>query len=245
MIHTRSLIYFVLMALSIIIYGLPLSLVALLIPIPARNRLANNWARVNLFLLKHTCGLDYRVQGKEHLPDGAAIIMSKHQSTWETISLRHIIGGKQSWVLKRELMWVPIFGWAMFFMSPIAINRKAGRKAVKQVVTQGTDYLDKGHRIIIFPEGTRTPFGSHGRYGVGGALLAEHSGHAVIPVAHNAGLFWARRGITKHPGTIDVVIGEPIETQGKSAKQIIREVEAWIESTMKTLPSTRQQEQPE
>lgn len=241
MIIMRSALYFLLMALSIIVYGLALVLFAWLMPVSMRNSLANNWASLNLYLLKLLCGLDYRVRGEENLIDEACIIMAKHQSTWETISLRHIVGGKQSWVLKRELMWIPVFGWAMLFMSPIAINRKAGRKAVKQVIHQGTAYLEAGHKVLIFPEGTRTPHGTRGRYGVGGALLAEHSGYPIIPIAHNAGLFWARRGIKKYSGTIDVVIGSPILTAGRSAKQIIQDVEQWIESTMESLPSSRQE----
>ena len=131
--------------------------------------------------------------------------MSKHQSAWETIALRGIIGGNQSWVLKRELMWIPFFGWAIAIMEPIAINRKAGRKAVVQVIRQGSDYLARGNKVILFPEGTRTAPGTKGRYKLGGALLAEATGRPVVPVCHNAGVFWRRRDIRKYPGMIDVV----------------------------------------
>lgn len=237
----RSLLYFALMFITTLIYALILVLLGWILPLPARNAIANHWATVNLWLQKVICGLSYRIQGAENLPTTPVIVMSKHQSAWETIALRHIVGGVQSWVLKRELMWVPVFGWAMVFMSPIAINRKAGRRAVKQVIEQGKQHLNANHHVMIFPEGTRTAPGSPGKYGMGGAILAEKSGFPVVPIAHNAGVFWKRRGIKKYPGVIDVVVGPIIETENRSAKEIIREVEAWIESQMARLPTNNEQ----
>ena len=240
MILLRSLLYFVCMAVTIVVYGLLIALFGWLLTMKTRNRIGNQWSRVNMWLLKTLCGLDYRLQGTENLPgEEAAIVMSKHQSAWETIALRGIIGGNQSWVLKRELMWIPFFGWAIAIMEPIAINRKAGRKAVVQVIRQGSEYLERGNKVILFPEGTRTAPGTKGRYKLGGALLAEKSGCKVVPVCHNAGVFWRRRDLRKYPGTIDVVVGEPIETEGKSAHEILDEVENWIETTLETLPRTR------
>lgn len=242
MILLRSLIYFLAMSLTILVYGLFIMLFGWLLPMMTRNRIGNHWSSVNMWLLKHVCGLDYRLRGAEHIPaeDEAAIVMSKHQSAWETISLRSIVGGRQSWILKRELMWIPVFGWAIAVMEPIAINRKTGRKAVKQIIKQGREYLDNGNRVILFPEGTRTAPGKKGRYKLGGALLAEATGRQVVPICHNAGVFWRRRDIRKYPGTIDVIIGEPIATQGKNAHEILDEVENWIESTLETLPQTRE-----
>ena len=241
MILLRSLLYFVCMAVTIVVYGLLIALFGWLLTMKTRNRIGNQWSHVNMWLLKTLCGLDYRLQGTENLPgEEAAIVMSKHQSAWETIALRGIIGGNQSWVLKRELMWIPFFGWAIAIMEPIAINRKAGRKAVKQVIRQGSDYLERGNKVILFPEGTRTAPGSKGRYKLGGALLAEATGRPVVPVCHNAGVFWRRRDIRKYPGMIDVVVGKPIETEGKSAHEILGAVEQWIESTLETLPQTRE-----
>jgi 1-acyl-sn-glycerol-3-phosphate acyltransferase len=144
----------------------------------------------------------------------------------------------QAWVLKRELMWIPVFGWALAAVKPIAIDRKAGRKAMKQVVEQGQACLAEGRNVIIFPEGTRTAPGERRRYNAGGALLAAKAEVPVIPIAHNAGVFWARRGLKKHPGTIQVVIGEPIPTEGKHASDIMAEIEAWIEGVQETLPMT-------
>ena len=236
----RSVLYFITLALGILVYGLPLALFGWAMPLSLRNRIGNSWGDSNLFFLRVLCGLHYRVRGGENLPQEAVIVMAKHQSAWETIALRSIVRGTQSWVLKRELMWIPVFGWAMRVMSPIAIDRKAGRKAISQLVHEGKRLLDAGHKIIIFPEGTRTAPGETGKYNIGGALLAEHSGRAVIPVAHNAGLFWPRRSINKYPGTIDVVIGPAIQSEGRKAKEIIADVENWIESVVTTLPASRE-----
>lgn len=240
MILLRSYTYFVFLTLSVILYGLFIALFGWLLPMKTRNGVGNQWSHVNLWLLKTICGLDYRLTGAENLIHEASIVMSKHQSAWETIALRHIVGGKQSWIMKRELVWVPIFGWAVAVMEPIAINRKAGRKAVKQIIEQGRGYLENGNHVILFPEGTRTAPGAKGRYKLGGALLAEATGYPVVPVCHNAGVFWRRRDIRKYPGTIEVVVGKPIETAGRSAQEIIQDVEQWIESTLETLPQTRE-----
>ena len=238
----RSLLYFLGLALTIVVYGLFIALFGWLLPMRTRNRIGNHWSSLNMWLLKTICGLGYRLRGAENLPaeDAAAIVMSKHQSAWETIALRSILRGSQSWILKRELMWIPVFGWAIALMEPIAINRKAGRQAVKQIIRQGRKYLDQGNRVILFPEGTRTAPGTKGRYKLGGALLAEATGRPVVPVCHNAGVFWRRRDIRKYPGMIDVVVGKPIETEGKSAHEILGAVEQWIESTLETLPQTRE-----
>ncbi len=237
MTRIRSLIYFALFVVNTLVFGLLLSILGWVIPGSWSNAVANSWAALNSWLLKLICGLNYRIRGAENLPESAAIIMSKHQSTWETIALRHIVGGKQAWILKRELLRIPVFGWALASMSSIAIDRKAGRKAIVQIIKQGTALLNNDYRVMIFPEGTRTAPGKRGRYGMGGAILAEKSGFPVIPIAHNAGYFWRRRDINKYPGVIDVVIGKPIRPKERHAKEIIREVEKWIEEQMDQLPT--------
>jgi len=234
----RSLLYFLLMVLSTVLFGLPMALLGWLMPVDWRHAMGNGWGHTNLWLLRHVCGLTYTIKGMEHIPPGGAVIMSKHQSTWETIALRALLPRNQAWVLKRELMWVPVFGWAMAMVNPIAIDRKAGRKAIRQVIDQGRSRLAQGRNVIVFPEGTRTAPGQHHRYGIGGGMLAEKAGAPVIPIAHNAGVFWARRGLRKEPGTIQVVIGAPMDTTGKKAAQIMAEVEAWIEGVQQTLPQT-------
>ena len=137
----------------------------------------------------------------------------------------------QTWVLKRELMWIPIFGWGLAMMLPVAIDRKAGKRALKQVITQGTARLKRGLWLVIFPEGTRTSPGEKKRYAIGGAMLAEKSGFPVVPICHNAGEFWGKGEFVKRPGTIRVVIGQTIPVEGKRASQINEEAEEWIEST--------------
>lgn len=194
-------------------------------------RVARHWATGQLRLLKLLCRLDYTVEGGEHIPRDNHISMWKHSSSWETIA-QMVIFPPQSWVLKHELMWIPIVGWATRLMKPIAIDRKAGSAAVNEVVNQGSKRLAEGRWILIFPEGTRMPPGQTRRYGVSGALLASRTGRKVIPVAHNAGYFWPRRGLVKRPGTIRVVVGPPIESAGRDPRAINEQAQAWIEATV-------------
>ncbi len=197
------------------------------------------WAWFVVRWLKLTCNLDMQVEGLEHLPrDGAAIVLAKHQSAWETIAFQTFLP-QQTWVLKRELLWIPIFGWGLAMMQPVAIDRKAGKKALKQVIRQGTNRLKRGLWLIIFPEGTRTAPGEQKRYAIGGAMLAEKSGYPVVPICHNAGEFWGKGEFIKHPGTISVVIGPVIDTQGKRANEINQETEEWIESTYQRITTIK------
>jgi 1-acyl-sn-glycerol-3-phosphate acyltransferase len=229
----RSLLFNVVMLVSVLIYA-PLMLPTALLPYSSRYRLISQWARFQMFLLRVLCRLDYRVEGLEHLPPGAAIILSKHQSAWETIAFQQIFPA-QTWVLKRELMWIPLFGWALALTRPIAIDRGAGRKAVEAVVTQGRERLQSGIWVVVFPEGTRVAPGARKRYAMGGAILAAETGYPVVPVAHNAGSFWLRRGFMKKPGTVRVVIGPTIDPRGRKAEEIIRQAEEWIENKMRGL----------
>ena len=236
MITVRSLTYLLVMSLSVALYSIPLGLLGWAMPTPWLSVLGAQWARVNLVALRVLCGLSFRVTGAEHLPPTSAVLLSKHQSTWETIAFLSLLPAPQTWVVKRELLWVPLFGWSMAQFKPIAIDRRAGRKAIKQVLDQGLTALEAGRWVIIFPEGTRVAAGERGRYGLGGAMLAEKSGRPIVPIAHNAGVFWGRRDIRKYPGVIDVVVGPPIETKGRRAADIGRDVEEWIERTVSTLP---------
>jgi 1-acyl-sn-glycerol-3-phosphate acyltransferase len=203
-------------------------------PFAGRYGILSQWARIQLWLLRHVCGLDYHVEGRENIPPGAAIAFSKHQSAWETIGLQDILPA-QTWVLKRELMWIPIFGWGLAQLRAIAIDRSAGRKAVQQIVDQGRERLQHGIWIIVFPEGTRVPVGQQRRFGVGGAALAAGTGYPVVPVAHNAGTFWRRREFAKRPGTVQVVIGKPIDPRGKTPEEINRLAAEWMAETMTRL----------
>ncbi len=237
MIFVRSLLYFVAMVISVIVFGLTIAVLGRFVQGDFSDVVATNWGKFNLWLLRVICGLRYEIQGLENLPPSdPIIIMSKHQSAWETISLRGIFRPQQSWVLKKELMQLPFFGWALGFAKSIPIDRAAGRRAIFEVVKQGIERLNEGRYVIIFPEGTRTDPGQRKKYGVGGGVLAERSGVPVIPVAHNAGVFWRRRGVKKYPGTIQVIIGPAIPSRGKKASQIMREVEDWIEARQDELP---------
>lgn len=188
------------------------------------------WARVQLGALRRLCGLGYVVEGRENLPAGNHIAMWKHSSAFEAIAQGLVIP-RQAWVLKRELMWVPLLGWAVGCMRPIAIDRKAGRSAVDQVLAQGKERLAAGLWISMFPEGTRTPPGETRRYGISGALLASQTGKWIVPVAHDAGDYWPRRALLKKPGTIRIVIGPPVtNTLGRDPHDINAEVQAWIEA---------------
>jgi 1-acyl-sn-glycerol-3-phosphate acyltransferase len=226
----RSLAFWIVFPVSVVVFAV-LLLFTFPFPLKTRWALVQLWVRFTLWWLTVSCGLRYEVQGAEHITPGAAIVFSKHQSTWETIALQQIFP-MQVWVAKRELMWIPFFGWGLILMQCILIRRGTGRAAVKQLVRQGKARLDEGIWIVIFPEGTRIPPGEKGRYRIGGAVLAEQSGYPIIPVAHNAGEYWPRRSFIKRPGVIQVQIGPPISSDGKSAQDILDEASTWIEDRM-------------
>lgn len=229
----RSLIFFTGMLLSAIVYT-PVALAAWPLSPVTRSNLIGWWAKMIVVWLRLTCGLRHRVVGLENLPAEPCVILSKHQSAWETIAYQAIFPA-QAWVLKRELLWIPVFGWGLAATRPIAIDRKAGVRALDDVVRQGIERLNGGRYVVVFPEGTRMPPGERGRYNPGGAMLASRAGAPVVPVAHNSGSFWSRRGFLKRPGVIEVRVGPPIEVQGKRPKQINAEAEAWIEAQMPEL----------
>ena len=161
-------------------------------------------------------------------------MLMKHSSAWETIAQWKIFPD-QTWVIKRELMWAPFLGWALSVFQPIAIDRRSGRNAVEQVLDQGRARLEEGLWVIVFPEGTRVPSGERRRYGLSGALLATSTGRSIVPVAHNAGNFWPRRGWLKRPGRVRVVIGSPIPSAGRSPRDVNQDVQSWIEATLREL----------
>jgi len=238
-IQVRSVICLALMFVITLLFALPLAVFGRFLSAPVQRRMAAYWASGCLWALNAVCGLRYRVTGEGNFPTEASVVMCKHQSAWETIALRLIVPGDQVWVLKQELLRVPVFGGALRCFNPIAVDRKAGRKAARQLLEQGKSALDAGRSVIIFPEGTRVASGEHKDYGVGGAMLAEHARRPVVPIAHNAGVFWPRRSLAKYPGVIDVVVGPVILTEGKRALEINREVEHWIETTVAALPTDR------
>lgn len=212
----------------------PIAILALALPYRWRYYAVIQWTHVNIWWLGITCGLRHEVIGQENIPTKPTIILSKHQSAWETIALPRYFS-PQCWVLKRELLKVPFFGWGLATLRPIAIDRSAGASAAQQVIEQGEQRLDQGLWVVIFPEGTRVPPGEKGRYKLGGAILAEHAQVPVVPVAHNSGDYWPRNSFFKYPGTIKLVIGKPFETAGLKASEINRKAEDWIEPQVAAL----------
>ena len=229
----RSLLFLLGMFVISPIFAL---LVILMLPLSniARSRMASYWAHCALFWLKLTCNLGFQVRGRENIPAQPSIVLSKHQSAWETIALQ-VIFPPQVYVMKRELLYIPILGWAWIALSSIAIDRAAGREALKQLVAKGKDRLAKGLWVVIFPEGTRITPGERAKYHIGGAWLATHTQTTVVPVAHNAGLFWRKNAFIKQPGMITVSIGKPIQTNGLKADALNSQVEDWIEAEQLTL----------
>lgn len=210
------------------------AIIALLtFPLPAlmRYRIITVWTRWVMWAARVMCGIRYRVIGAEHIPKEPCIILSKHQSAWETMGFQ-LIFPPQVWVLKQELLRVPFFGWGLAMLSPIAIDRSSRRQALQQLVEQGVARLAAGFCIVIFPEGTRIAPGGRGNYRPGGARLAVQTRTMVLPVAHNAGLCWPRNAFFKRPGLITVSIGTPINPVGIDADVLAKRVEEWIETEM-------------
>lgn len=233
MIYVRSLIFFIIYALSAVLFS---CLGVLVWPLPFKWRYAvvSQWAKSNIWLLAKICDVHLEVEGKENIGDTPAVIICKHQSAWETLALQAVFP-PQVWVLKRELLWIPFFGWGLASLNPIAIDRKAGRKALSQVIEQGLDRLSSGAWVVVFPEGTRVAPGYLGKFGIGGARLAVETGYPVIPVAHDAGNYWPKRGFLKTPGTIKMVIGEKVDTRDTDAGVLNQQMYDWMEQQMTRL----------
>lgn len=228
-----SILFTTYLFLSVPVYGV-VALATAPLPRRATYAVAVAWVSSVFFWLRVLCRLDYVVEGREHLPRTSAVVLMKHSSAWETLAQLHMFP-EQTWVLKRELMWVPILGWVLWLLKPIAIDRKGGGAAVQQVLKQGQQRLGEGLWVVIFPEGTRMRAGETRRYGMSGALLAAAAGLPIVPVAHNAGDFWPRRGLLKKPGTIRVVIGPPIATVGVEPRLLNERTQAWVENTVATI----------
>lgn len=215
------------------LYAIPFVLLCLFLPFRRRFTLARFYAATVLWVLKWSCGLTYRVEGAA-LPPGCHIALWKHSSSWETMAMM-VVFPRQVWVLKRELTWIPVVGIGVRQLHAIAIDRKAGHSAVSQVLEQGKSRLEEGDWVMIFPEGTRMALGETRRYGVSGTLLAQECGRLIVPVAHNSGQFWPRRGLRKQPGVVRVRIGAPVNPAGRDVREVNEEIQGWIEKTIRDL----------
>ena len=229
----RSVLYAAGQGLLSVIFSIA-AVLALLLPYRLRYALVSRWSLWNLWWLEFACGLNHRIVGMENAPQQPTIIFCKHESAWETLALQRYFE-PQAWVIKRELLWIPFFGWGLATLRPIAIDRKTSRASLNQILTQGRERLDDGCWVVIFPEGTRVAPGERRRYRQGGALLAAKTGHPVLPVAHNAGDFWPRNSFIKYPGTIEIAVGPLIDSAGRSAADINQLAEAWIESAVEEI----------
>jgi 1-acyl-sn-glycerol-3-phosphate acyltransferase len=198
-------------------------------PLKIRILVIRVWMAYSLAILRIFCGLKYTVEGLENIPENGFIVMSKHASTWETIVIQRFFR-PLVWVVKRELTWIPFFGWALKALDAIALNRGTGRRAINQLVRESQFHMDRGRILMLFPEGTRVLPLQHKPFKIGGAIVSQRTGYSVLPIAHNAGEFWPRHSWIKWPGTIRVVIGKPIDPAGKKPEQIINEVATWIVS---------------
>lgn len=237
MIYIRSTLFMILAVLITAPYGLAICLLTFL-PLSWRYAIIASWRHIFMFLVHWVLGIRMVVEGRENIPAKAAVVLSKHQSAWETVAIQEVFS-PAVFVMKRELYLLPFFGWGLAAMRMIGIDRKAGKDALQQVVEQGKDRLARGLWVIIFPEGTRVAPGQKKRFKIGGAHLAVHAGVPVVPVAHNAGELWRRNAFLKQPGTVTMRIGPAIETTGLTDQEVNQKAEAWIEAEMRRLSPHR------
>ncbi len=237
MLFVRSLCFASVHVVSIV----PFALIGMFLwpfPFTWRYKVIVKWALLNLWLLNKICGVSYQVEKSETIPSQPCIVMCKHQSAWETLALQAIFP-PQTWILKRELLWLPFFGWGLAALKPVAINRNAGKNALAQIIDQGHNRLLSGIWVVIFPEGTRVPSGKIGRFAIGAAALAVQSGYPVVPVAHNAGTVWPKHQFIKKPGIIKLVVGRKIATKDKTIAEVNCEVYQWMETQMTQLEGNK------
>lgn len=239
MITLRSLLFYFGYAASAFVFG-TISLFLWVLPISWRYRILLPWNHVVLAWLRLTCGIKVKVTdyNEGRLEDGPYVILSKHQTSWETLFLQ-LYFKPLSTILKRSLLFIPFFGWGVALLRPIGIDRSSPVKALRQVKVQGVDRLSRGFNLLIFPEGTRTSPGKPGNYARSGVEVAAAAGVKAIPVAHNAGEVWPARTLRKYPGTIQVVIGKPVETVGRDSREVIAEIRDWIEGELSRMEPAR------
>ena len=238
MLRLRSALYMLFLIVTVIPYAF-LCMLWFPLPLPWRYRLTMGWPRLAVWGARVFCGIRWELKGKENLPDGPAVMLSKHQSAWETLFFPSYMPREMCFVYKRELHMLPFFGWGLAMLRMIPIDRSKGRDAFDQVVRAGRARLAEGRWPILFPEGTRVPPGQEARYKLGGARLAVLTGADVIPVAHNAGECWRRKAFIKRPGLVTVSIGPVISSAGLTPEELNEKVRAWIEGEMRRLNPER------
>lgn len=231
----RSLVFFITYNLMGIGHSLLSVAIGGLLPFDKRYRFVNLWSRGAMVLLRWLNGVEIEIRGREHLPaDGRFVVIANHQSSWETFQMQVLIA-PQATVLKRELLWIPFFGWAVALLKPIKIDRSKASNALKQIMRQGKEKLEQGIPVVIYPEGTRQPPGQIGSFNVGGAMLACQAKVPVVPVVHNSGDCWPARSLLRAPGKIVLEFGPPISCEGKKPRQVNEETRAWIEARFRRI----------
>ena len=225
MLFLRSLLYFVGSIISVITITL-CGLFFVFSPYSTRQKFLSQWAIFCIWWLKITLNITTRIIGQENVNKSPCVIISNHQSTWETLAFQTIFPA-HTWVLKKELLWLPVFGWSLALLKPIIINRGDKLNAIKKVILQGSDRLNKGISVVVFPEGTRQPYNQLGEYQNGGAAIAKKSGYDIIPVYHNAGKIWPKGGFIKKSGVITIVIGKAISRSNMTSSGITEEIRNW------------------
>lgn len=233
MIFLRSLLFMLVMAVTTVLIVTALLLVFWL-PTRQRRLFVMPWIHFVMWLIEHLLGIRTRIEGAENIPAVPCVILSKHQSAWETFALQTIFT-LTSFVYKKELHWLPFFGWGLKLMPFVGIDRAAGKQALNQVAERGRQRLAEGYSVIVFPEGTRVPPGQKRRYKVGGAYLAAAADAPVVPVALNSGECWRRQAFLKTPGTVTVSIGPSIDPAGRTAEEVNTLAERWIEAEMQRI----------
>ena len=226
----RSAVFWVFQIVNTLVMGVPV-LVGGLISFQLGYAMARLWNAMNVWGLRIICGVKWQVDGKENIPSTPCVVLSKHQSTWETYFLP-ILFAPAAYVAKRSLLYIPIFGWALYVLKFIMIDRSSGRSAIQQMCEQAEDRIARERWVIVFPEGTRMPVGAEPNYRIGGAMIAQEVPADVLPIALNAGEFWPRMGFIKWPGTITVSIGPVIKGEGRKASEILEQTQVWIEGRM-------------
>jgi 1-acyl-sn-glycerol-3-phosphate acyltransferase len=205
------------------------------LPLPTRYKITMKWVKACIWGAEHICGIRWQIKGEENLPDKPVLLLSKHQSTWETLFYPAYLDRELTYVFKRELLYLPFFGWGIGLLEMIHIDRKKGSTAFDDVVRQGTEKLAGGRSVIMFPEGTRIPPGKAGQYKTGGARFAVGTGATIVPIAVNSGECWPKKAFIKTPGLITVSFGPPIEPAGRTPDELNRQVRDWIETEMRQL----------
>ena len=225
MLFLRSLLYFVGSIISVITITL-CGLFFVFSPYSTRQKFLSQWAIFCIWWLKITLNITTRIIGQENVNKSPCVIISNHQSTWETLAFQTIFPA-HTWVLKKELLWLPVFGWSLALLKPIIINRGDKLNAIKKVILQGSDRLNKGISVVVFPEGTRQPYNQLGEYQNGGTAIAKKTGYDIIPVYHNAGKIWPKGSFIKKPGVITIVIGKAISSSSMTSSGITEEIRNW------------------